>query len=221
VTGAEARPVYTVRPVPADFRPDDPGAPWAAVEPLRIAHYLWLDNGYRPGVEAKLCRSPRFLHVRFRAAERRIKVRYLKFQDPVYKDSCVEFFFDAFPAKRLGYLNFETNAAGTLLAAFGTGRERRTPLSPEDLADFEAVSSVHGAVDGEHGADAWTLDYRLPLALVHKFYGDDIRPGHRARGNFYKCGDETGTPHFGAWSPVVAPTPDFHRPEFFGDLLFA
>jgi hypothetical protein len=44
--------------------------------------------------------------------------------------------------------------------------------------------------------------------------------GHVARANFYKCGDETETPHFGAWSPVQTPQPDFHRPEFFGRLVF-
>jgi len=214
------RPSYLVRPVAADFRPGAAAAPWAAIPPLAVDHYLWLDNDYRPQVEARVCWTPRFLYVRFRVEEKRVRVRYTRFQDPVYKDSCVEFFVDAFPELGKGYVNFETNAVGTLLAAFGPDRSHRTPLWPEDLAEYEAAGSIRRPVDGEYGADSWTLEYRLPLGLFRRLYGEEIVPGHRAAANFYKCGDETEVPHYGAWSPVGTPSPDFHRPEFFGELIF-
>ncbi len=220
MTGPAARPSYAIRRVAADFRPGDPAAPWPTVPPLAVGNYLWLVNGYRPAVEARLCWSRRFLHVRFRVEEKRVRVRFTKFQDPVYKDSCVELFIDAFPELKKGYVNFETNAAGTLLAAFGPDRSHRTPLWPEDLAEFEAVSSIPGPVDGEYGADAWTLEYAVPLGLFRKLYGQEIRPGRRAAANLYKCGDETDMPHYGAWSPVGTASPDFHRPEYFGKLVF-
>ena len=214
------RPSYTIRPVAAEFRPGDPAAPWADITPIWIGHYLWLANDYRPAVEVRLCWSRGFLHVRFRVGEKRVRVKYTKFQDPVYKDSCVEFFIDAFPESRQGYINFETNAAGALLAAFGPDRSHREPLWPEDLAGFDVVSSIPGPIDGEHGAAEWTLEYRIPLALFRKIYGQEVRPGHRAAANFYKCGDETEVPHYGAWSRVETPAPDFHRPEFFGQVVF-
>jgi hypothetical protein len=220
VTDSSSRPSYTISPVATDFRPGDPAAPWAGVPSLSISHYLWLNNAYRPKVEAKLCWTREYLYVRFRVGESRVRVRYSKFQDPVYKDSCVEFFIDVFPAARLGYVNFETNAAGTLLAAFGPDRSRRAPLWPEDLAGFDAVPSIPGTIDGEHGAADWTLEYRIPVALFRKLYGQDVRSGHRAAANFYKCGDETEVPHYGAWSRIETPSPDFHRPEFFGELVF-
>jgi len=218
--GQAQRPSYTIRPIVREFQPGDPAAPWADIPSLRIGHYLWLANDYRPLVEVRLCWSQGFLHVRFRVEERRVRVRYTRFQDPVYKDSCVEFFIDAFPETRQGYINFETNAAGTLLAAFGPDRSRRKPLWPEDLAGFDAVSSIPGPIDGEHGRTDWTLEYRIPLALFRKVYGRDVRPGRRAAANFYKCGDETEVPHYGAWSRVETPSPDFHRPEFFGEVIF-
>jgi hypothetical protein len=220
MTGPAVRPSYTVRRIETDFRPGDPSAPWPSLTPLTVGHYLWLANGYRPAVDARLCWSARFVYVRFRVEEKRVRVRYTKFQDPVYKDSCVEFFVDMFPETKHGYVNFETNAAGTLLAAFGPDRAHRTPLWPEDLAEFEAVTSIHGPVDGEYGAAAWTIAYRVPCALFRKLYGREIVAGHRAAANFYKCGDETETPHYGAWSAVETPTPDFHRPEFFGEIVF-
>jgi hypothetical protein len=220
VTDVPLPPSYTVRPVGVGFRPGDPAAPWNDVPSLRVGHYLWLVNDHRPAVEVQLCRSRGFLHVRFVVEEKRVRVRHMNFQDPVYKDSCVEFFVDAFPETRQGYINFETNAAGVLLAAFGPERTLRKPLSLEDLAGFEAHPSITGPADGEHGADAWTLEYRVPLALFRKVYGQDIKPGLRAAANFYKCGDETEVPHYGAWSPVGTPSPDFHRPEFFGEIVF-
>ena len=220
MTGPAGRPSYKIRRVDAEFPPGDAAAPWPAIPPLAVDRYLWLANGYRPPVEARLCWTARFLHVRFRVEETRVRVRYTEFQDPVYKDSCVEFFVDAFPDLGLGYINFETNAAGTLLAAFGPDRSRREPLWPEDLAEFEVSASIGGPVDGEHGAGVWTLEYRVPLGLFRKLYGREIVSGHRAAANFYKCGDETEIPHYGAWSEVKTPSPDFHRPEFFGEIVF-
>ncbi|MEN6560045.1 MAG: carbohydrate-binding family 9-like protein [Acidobacteriota bacterium] len=217
MTGQAGRPSYTVRRV-EDFGYDEPaGEPWDRLPWLRVEHYLWLTNGCRPRVEAQLGWSDRFLYVHFRVAEKPAPVRYAKFQDPVYKDSCVEFFIDAFPEKKLGYVNFEMNSAGALLAAFGPDRDHRSPLWPEDLAGM----SVHAGAEAWPGAgDNWTVWYNVPLELFRKLYGEAIVAGHLAAANFYKCGDETALPHYGAWSPVGTPKPDFHRPEFFGELVF-
>ena len=214
----DPRPSYAIRRV-EDFGPDLSGPePWGGLAPLGIDHYLWLTNGYKPRVEARLGWSGKSLYVRFRVGEKRAPVRYTKFQDPVYKDSCVEFFVDMFPEKRLGYVNFEMNAAGVLLAAFGPDRDHRKPLWPEDLA---GMSVITGESLWPEVGDSWHVEYSLPLGLFAKLYGEGIRPGHRAAANFYKCGDETAMPHYGAWSPVGTPSPDFHRPEFFGELVFA
>jgi len=211
---------YSVARLDKDF--PLPGEPsfWSTIAALKVNHYLWLDNGYRPHVEVRLCHSALNLYVRFDVFEAKIRVRFSQFQDPVYKDSCVEFFIDPFPEKRVGYINFETNAIGAMLVAIGPGRGRRTRIPQADLKGFEIVSSVKGPVSGYHGAEFWTLSYKLPFALFEKYYGDKIKPGQSARANFYKCGDETEIPHFGAWSPVRTPQPDFHRPEFFGRLIF-
>ena len=37
-------------------------------------------------------------------------------------------------------------------------------------------------------------------------------------GNFYKCADDTEFPHFVSWSPIDLPSPNFHCPEFFGEI---
>ena len=213
-------PEYRIKRIEKDFSVADTSFSWEGIPGLTIDHYLWLDNGYRPRAEARLCYSPHYIYAYFKVFEGKIKVRFTQFQDPVYKDSCVEIFIDPFPEKCLGYINIETNAIGTMLIAFGPDRQSRAPISPEVAKDFEVTSSVRECLDGKHGAEFWTLTYKLPLAVFEKYYGDKIGPGCLAKGNFYKCGDETEFPHYGAWSPVLCAAPDFHRPEFFGNFRF-
>jgi hypothetical protein len=214
-------PEYEILRLNEDFDPGDEAVRWELIPALTIKDYLWLDNGYMPRVEARAGFSEHYLYVYFKAFEKRVRVRHMGFQDPVYTDSCVELFIDPFPEKGLGYINFETNAAGALLAGFGKGRHARKRLSPEDLAGFRIVASIHGPIDGPYGADFWTVRYRIPLMLFKNYYGDTIRPGLEGRANFYKCGDETEFPHYGAWSPPRTEAPDFHRPEFFGKIVFS
>jgi hypothetical protein len=213
-------PRYEIVRVRKDINVGAPPAAWLGISSLAVGHYQWVANGYEPGVEARLCYSARFLYVRFEVEEKKVRARFTRFQDPVYKDSCVEFFVDAFPDLGRGYLNFEANALGTFLAAFGPDRDHRRPLAKADLRGFRAKASLEAPVDGEIADGRWTLAYRLPLALFRTVYGREVAPGQSAAGNFYKCGDETEFPHYGAWSPVGTPRPDFHRPEFFGSLVF-
>jgi hypothetical protein len=213
-------PEYQIQRLDRDLSPPGEPALWQGVPVLAIDNYLWLDNGYRPRVEVKVGYTLRFIYASFQVFEKRVRVQYVEFQDPVWKDSCVEFFIDPFPEKELGYINIEANAAGAMLIAFGPDRDNRTPIPREDVPGFEIATSIKGRIEGEHGANDWTLCYRLPLALFEKYYGTEVTPGRRARANFYKCGDETDPPHFGAWNPVLVEEPDFHRPEFFGRLLF-
>ncbi len=132
---------------------DAPGRLANSSRPSTINHYQWMTTA-TSRVEVRLCYSAHYLYVCFEVEEKRVRARHTRFQDPVYKDSCVEFFVDPFPDHGLGYLNFETNAAGALLAAFGTGKTRAKRLSPEDLAGFRIVASIHGPIDGDaHGAD--------------------------------------------------------------------
>ena len=44
--------------------------------------------------------------------------------------------------------------------------------------------------------------------------------GARMKANFYKCGDKLQTPHFLSWNRIDLPSPNFHRPDFFGTLEF-
>lgn len=63
------------------------------------------------------------------------------------------------------------------------------------------------------------MAFIIPLKT---FFMHDIKSlsGKTIRANFYKCGDALKKPHFLSWSPINIEKPDFHRPDFFGEITF-
>lgn len=148
------------------------------------------------------------LTLRYRTDERPsdILARYHGKNEPVCTDSCVEFFFKPIPEKDDRYMNVELSAGGGML--IGLGSERKGRIRPEfDLLAFE--------VETEILEDGWQAKFFLPFSFVKSHFAD-FSP--EFKGNFYKCGDETACVHYGTWNPVEVSRPDYHRPEFFGDL---
>ena len=77
---------------------------------------------------------------------------------------------------------------------------------------------MHAA--SERTANGWDVTYELPFKLLRLFF-PDFAPHGKIRGNFYKCGDLTAQEHYLAWNRVDAERPNFHLPEYFGELIFS
>ncbi len=92
----------------------------------------------------------------------------------------------------------------------------------EDLGKIVRITSVEGLpavtepLDYAGGLWNWRVMLVIPFEVIG--VDPDSLP-EKLLGNFYKCGDLTAHPHYVTWSPVGTPGPDFHRPEFFGELL--
>ena len=69
------------------------------------------------------------------------------------------------------------------------------------------------------GDNRWTLEAEIPAGafFAHDFGSLD---GLRARANVYKCGDDLSQPHFLSWRPIGTEKPNFHVPEYFGEVEF-
>ena len=181
-----------------------------------IRHAPWPAYPYMPAVSFAMAYGINSLLLQYEVAEKEVRAVYTQPNDPVYKDSCVEFFV-SFDEK--GYYNFEFNCIGTCLAAFGPGRSERTFLP---IAAIEKIKSLsHICRGGSRSGDVhWQLTMMLPFdAFIHHSLTD--LKNKKARANFYKCGDETQQPHYLCWNNIQAPKPDFHLPQFFGTLQFA
>lgn len=200
---------------------------WATVPAARIATYRWLGGGYEPVAEARLVFVPDFGFIlRMSCNEQDPKAVYTEYNQPVYTDSCLEF-FAAWVDGDSRYMNMEMNARGTLLSCLGPGRGDRIPVA--DLTGGRIPIVTGSLTEGDslstgvcHAPDWWHVIALIPTALLARVYGvpeTRFGPGMTFRGNFYKCGDETPVPHYGMWNPVGTEKPDFHRPEFFGTFL--
>ncbi|NIA30295.1 MAG: hypothetical protein GWP06_10335 [Actinobacteria bacterium] len=211
---------YTIKKINFDPENITESKIWDSAAHLRIENYLWLDNGYKPGVEIKALHSSHFIYIFFKVFEKKIKAQFTRFGDPVYKDSCVEFFLNPFPEKSDDYFNFEMNAIGALLVGVGAGRNRRF-LQEQEARDFEIIPSIKSPVNGFHGADFWTIHLKIPVRLFEEHYKMLFSTPRHASGNFYKCGDETEFEHYGAWNRIDNPTPDFHLAKYFGKIVFS
>ena len=134
----------------------------------------------------------------------------------VWEDSCCEFFMS--DPEDGTYYNFEMNCIGTLLASKRKNRQDFRYFGKDELGQVVRHSSLerkeYGLTDGPY---SWQTAICIPFSLVG--INPDNLPG-KIRANFYKCADKSAHPHFLSWNPVEIPEPDFHRPDYFGELLF-
>ena len=213
----------------AELRPKMMGSwdslEWMQADTLELNHYRREGSGHRPNTFVRLLYNTDGIFGIFRVEDRYVRSVRTHYGEPVYKDSCVEFFVKPKPDK--GYFNFEFNCGGTLLCSFITDPERTS----EGFREFISVPeerglhvSVHHSlpdvVDPEIANPVtWTLEFFIPFELLEKYVGSfgNVR-GSEWKANFYKCGDETSHPHWVSWQPV--PALNFHMPEFFGTIVF-
>jgi hypothetical protein len=183
-----------------------------------IAAQPWPAFSYQPEVSFSMAYDPSHIYLKYFVTEKTIQAWYNKTNDPVYKDSCVEFFV-AFNNDD-DYYNLEFNSLGTCRAGFGPNQDNRTLLEPEQInlikRDVLLISpSSYNSFKNYH----WQLTLGIPLP-VFSHYSLRSLEGVSIRCNFFKCGDELPQPHFMAWNNITAPEPNFHLPAFFGTVLF-
>jgi hypothetical protein len=219
--------VYTVRQTDAAPALDgDWNRPeWRRAETAEVAHFRPEGSLHRPRTLVRWLCDPHALHGMFRVEDRYVRAVRTAFGDMVCKDSCVEAFLQ--PSGSPGYINFECNCGGTLLASFITdptrapgGFKQFVRLAKADGELIGVYHSLPAVVDPEITTPVtWVVQLRIPFALFERYTGPLGDPlGTTWRGNFYKCGDETSHPHWASWSPVSAL--NFHLPPCFGEIRF-
>ena len=186
----------------------------------RIDKINWSEYSYQPDVLLYAGYTGTHLWLLFQVAGDFFRAKALNDQEAVWKDACVEFFCasgEAFEKENpveedIVYRNFEFNALGTALSAYGTTTHREL-LSQElmgQIVRFSTMDVTNLPQDGT--AFDWEMMVAIPLALL------GFQPGSSFRANFYKCGDETKRPHFLSWNRIISRDPNFHLPRFFGEV---
>lgn len=156
------------------------------------------------------------LHLLFCVKGRQLKALAVEDHQPVWEDSCVEFFCQE--PERPFYMNFEVNCIGTMTAARRLGQNEGVELlNSEEMRMIRRFSSLKKEkIDEKDGVFAWNVAISVPLCLICP---DFVEFPLSMKANFYKCADKTKTPHFVSWQPIDLPQPLFHCPEFFGTII--
>lgn len=174
--------------------------------------YPWDKNGYKPEVVFELSKNEDGFVMHITVSEfnpRRVQTEHLSY---VQEDSCVEWFVNFMPEKCDRYFNFEVNANGIMNVAFRKDRYDAQLLSLEDIASLGIKTSIYTAY--------WEVTYTVPFTLIQKYIPEyQYEEGMTIRSNFYKCGNMTQFPHHGIWNLMPLEKPDFHRPEYFGEIV--
>lgn len=158
------------------------------------------------------------IYLFYQVEEDQVRAVNTAFGSPVWEDSCVEFFI-SFEGDD-NYYNFEINAIGTVLGAYGQDRNDRYKISDSLLAKIETTPSLgREPIQSLDERTMWKMQLVIPLEVFH-FSDIENLSGQDAHANFYKCGDRLKHPHFLSWKPVLTDKPDFHTPHYFGQLSF-
>jgi hypothetical protein len=171
---------------------------------------------YKPVVAFDIARGAKDLYLHYFVRGLSLRATADADGTHVHPDSCVEFF-----ARRDGeinYINFEFNCIGACFSERHRTRTDTTPLTPGEYRSIRRYTTLQReAFDEKPGIHAWELTVAIPLRLM------TIDPDNLPKkmfGNFYKCADATENPHYVTWSPVDLPEPNYHCPEFFGEIYF-
>ena len=189
---------------------------FATLEAEQIACCNWPEQfPYTPSASVKAFHNGEKLFLQFNVTEKDIHSVISENFGEVWTDPCVEIFI---APDAEGYYNFEMNCIATLLAAKRKSRKEGVEhFSAEKMAQTIRFSTLpHEAFDEKEGIHEWSVVLGIPFTLLG--YAEGVRP-EKLRANFYKCGDYTRIPHYVSWNPIEVPSPDFHRPEYFGELV--
>ena len=182
-----------------------------------IDNVCWAeDYPYAPVVKFRIAHTGDAILIDYRVEEQAVRAVAETDNGSVWEDSCCEFFFS--PAADNMYYNIESNCAGKILFASGNSRHNRKKYPLEFVSQIKRWSSLGNGVFEERNInEPWEMCLVIPVSM---FEGVKSLSGMNSHANFYKCGDKLTVPHFLSWNLVETETPDYHRPDYFGNIIF-
>ena len=189
-----------------------------ATAATKVATLNWPDDfPYCPECNVRAAWCDKGLGILYNVKGLDLRALAMSDNGSVWQDSCCEFFVSD-PCDGT-YYNFEMNCIGTLLASKRKSREDCVHYTAEKLKKVKRFTSLERKqVEINDKEFSWSVGMFIPFSLIGI---DKHHIPTSLKANFYKCGDLTAHTHFLSWSPIDAPKPDFHRPDFFGTLELA
>ncbi len=197
---------------------------WITVDSLKIDQANSWEMEFKPRTSVKLCYNEEFIYLRYFVSDRYVRCLTTEPNGPVHKDACVEFFFSPTESVRRDYFNLEVNCCGTIKLGYRSEPAgNAVHATTEDINKIKVYHSLPGIIEDELVDPLeWTLNIALPFEVIDR-YSPIIVPtaGTKWRANFYKCAENNSHPHWLSWAPITSARPNFHLPQFFGEIEFS
>ena len=206
---------YTITKI-SNTQPD-----WQTIDKLAIDNYPWYKSGNKQKTQIQLAANTDTLFIKIVAQDKYSYAKQTQLNHMlVCEDSCVEFFFSPNGVLGSSYVNLEVNCCGTLHLAYGAGRENRQFISLEAASLISRQTSILNPVKIEQQDDnEWSVEISLPFAAIEQLTGEKVNK-EKWFANFYRCGGRTEQ-QYAVWNNIAVDEPDYHRPEFFAELVFS
>jgi len=177
-----------------------------------LSYNLWPLSDISPVASFVIAHNRDSVFLKYFIEEPNIRACETQINGKIWEDSCVEFFISF--NKDDNYYNLEFNCIGTGLIGYGSTKQDRELLSAESINKIKSYSTI---MTNEN--KYWELLLIIPsgVFMYHKL---SSLSGMECRANFYKCGDLLPKPHFLAWSNIESIEPNFHLPQYFGQIVF-
>ncbi len=198
-------------------------APWRQLKPIGELHYPWHKRGAIYRTEVKMLWSDDYFYVLYVCEDENIRSVRTHYLDAVFRDSCVEIFISPDADNVSAYYTFEMNCCGAML------NRHKDYLGKKSRRWYPAGSKIGRSIRSrtfrtadDPSVKSWTIELAIPFYLFDGATGKNPNPprdGSRWRFNVMRCGDEVYK-QFGMWSPSKERRPAFHRPGYFGEVVF-
>lgn len=186
-----------------------------SIEQQDLSNISWPNYFSTAETNFSISHKSDWLFIKFRVKEANLKVKTSAINGPVNKDNCVEFFVK-FPNQE-EYYNLEFNCLGVGKVAFGKERLGREFLSEIYIKDIKTDFQLKYQNAEKINPLTWEMLIMIPAKLFC-FSNIESFTGININANFYKCGDDLPDAHFLTWNAIKTAEPDFHQPNFFGEV---
>lgn len=193
---------------------------WSSILPITLNEFPWYQTGNKQDTSVQVCANEQSLFIYITAHDKHSFAQQTQLNHMlICEDSCVEFFFSPSGVLGSSYVNLEVNCCGTLHIAYGEDRNNRTFISPEIASLIKCKTSIRSPTKGENdNDDLWSVELTIPFDAITQLTGSTICRD-RWFANFYRCGGRQD-PQYATWNKIKTDEPDYHRPEYFGQLSF-
>ena len=160
--------------------------------------------------EVRLLWTPETLFLRFQARYRTLTVfpdaEPNGRRDQLWDRDVAEAFLQPDRSRLRRYKEFEVSPNGLWIDL---------DIAPDEKRDLK--SGLNRRVTLDERSKIWTAELAIPMkCLVARF-----DPTDTWKANFYRVEGSEEPRFYSAWCPTGTPSPNFHVPEAFGELVFA